>query len=495
LGGNHFTKALTKEMKLTFAKAEHLKRNATAAADPKAVFQAMKPVFNDLLTELQRSISYFGNLDRNAKIGRIVALGNAMKLPGLRKYLSQSLGFEIERVETYNGLTGSQVVSSPIFQENALCFGVCYGLVLQGLGLSGIHTNLLPPEIVKNRLIKRKKPWAVAAAASLLLGCGISFGTYSLGMNTVDKEVWKPATSQATTVIGESGGLKKEYDEAKKSLDDTKLIGTHLVVNVEGRLRWLELLKAIDEALPFDDPKNEPEDITERRTLYITNVECQYAEDVSSWFTGMSKFYSGPEKAGQSSGGAATADAASPTPPAADPAATSASGGGEAASGDGPKDAGWIVKIEGYHYHNNSKFGNDDIGEEYIRKTLINGLQNGTVTLPTADRQKTETVSMKELGISFPVLWKPEIMDKVTIPDPKTASTADAAQAVGGPAVAGAHQPAAAGGESGMITVKRFKFNVQFCWQPKLPSKRQEAKEKTETEKSGDTAAPPAENP
>ena len=59
LGGNHFTKALTKELKLTFAKAEHLKRNATAAADPKAVFQAMRPVFNDLLTELQRSIGYF----------------------------------------------------------------------------------------------------------------------------------------------------------------------------------------------------------------------------------------------------------------------------------------------------------------------------------------------------------------------------------------------------------------------------------------------------
>ncbi len=55
LGGSHFTKALTKELKLTFAKAEHLKRNATAATDPKAVFQAMRPVFSDLLTELQRS--------------------------------------------------------------------------------------------------------------------------------------------------------------------------------------------------------------------------------------------------------------------------------------------------------------------------------------------------------------------------------------------------------------------------------------------------------
>ncbi len=69
LGGNHFTKALTKEMKLTFAKAEHLKRNATAAADPKAVFQAMRPVFNELLTQLQRSIGYFSNLERSAKSG------------------------------------------------------------------------------------------------------------------------------------------------------------------------------------------------------------------------------------------------------------------------------------------------------------------------------------------------------------------------------------------------------------------------------------------
>ncbi len=100
LGGSHFTKALTKEMKLTFAKAEHLKRNATTAQDPKAVFQAMRPVFNDLQTELQRSLGFFTNLDRTAKIGRVVAMGNAFKLPGLRRYLAQSLGFEIERVES-----------------------------------------------------------------------------------------------------------------------------------------------------------------------------------------------------------------------------------------------------------------------------------------------------------------------------------------------------------------------------------------------------------
>ena len=134
LGGSHFTKALTKEMKLTFAKAEHLKRNATTAQDPKAVFQAMRPVFNDLQTELQRSLGFFTNLDRTAKIGRVVAMGNAFKLPGLRRYLAQSLGFEIERVEAFRGLVGPEVLATPAFKDNILSFGVCYGLVLAGPG-------------------------------------------------------------------------------------------------------------------------------------------------------------------------------------------------------------------------------------------------------------------------------------------------------------------------------------------------------------------------
>ena len=56
IGGNHFTKALSKELRLTFSKAEHLKRNATQADDPKAIFQAMRPVFSDLLAEIQRSL-------------------------------------------------------------------------------------------------------------------------------------------------------------------------------------------------------------------------------------------------------------------------------------------------------------------------------------------------------------------------------------------------------------------------------------------------------
>ncbi len=196
IGGSHFTKALTRELKLTFAKAEHLKRNATAASDPKAVFQAMKPIFADLLTELQRSIGFFSNLDRAAKIGRVVALGNAMKLPGLRRYLSQSLGYDIEKIDSFRALEGAQVVTSPNFQENLLSFGVSYGLALQGLGKGAVHTNPLPKEIVQSRLINRKKPWAVAAAALLLLGCAVNYAAHSLALGGVNDPAWQPAQAQ-----------------------------------------------------------------------------------------------------------------------------------------------------------------------------------------------------------------------------------------------------------------------------------------------------------
>src|SRR5207248_1845960 len=63
LGGNHFTRQLSKELKLTFAKAEHLKRNPKQAEDPKAIYQAMRPVFADMVTEVQRSIGFFQSLD------------------------------------------------------------------------------------------------------------------------------------------------------------------------------------------------------------------------------------------------------------------------------------------------------------------------------------------------------------------------------------------------------------------------------------------------
>jgi len=518
LGGSHFTKVLTKELKLTFAKAEHLKRNATAAADPKAVFQAMRPVFGDLLTELQRSIGYFCNLDRAAKISRIVALGNAMKLPGLRRYLSQSLGYEIDKIESFRGLTGSQVLSAPTFQENLLSFGVSYGLALQALNKGKVHTNLLPREIIKERIVKRKKPWAVAAAAVLLLGCSISYAAYSLALGTVDPGAWKDAEGQSTRVAADANRFTTESEAAMNEFKATDQIGQHLVGNVEGRIRWLELLRAVADCLP--QAKNPPPKagdpaipIPDRNELHITNLECQQVEDVSQWFVGMKQWHQeGADAADKPAGGAPAA--AVPGAPAAAaagaPMAAATTGGdpmGGAAAADavgaaadpnqlGPKGPGWVVCLGGHHYHNADQRNQ---GAEFVRRTLIEGLRKNKVLLPAGERG-SEEVSMSELGITYPVLVNPkrvyqeELVDPNIDPDTGAPGGGMGGGMPGGPGIhvgpipgntpAPGAPPAKAAGDGpaakGTITVPRFDFVVQFCWQPKTPAERREAKKARE---------------
>ena len=208
LGGNHFTRALTKEMKLTFAKAEHLKCNATKSPDPKAVFQALRPVFNDYVAEIQRSIGFFSSVNRDAKIGRIVGVGNGFKLAGLQKFLQQNLQMDVERVDSFQSLAGDSVLNAPLFQENLLSFAVPYGLALQGLKITRVHTSLLPPEITTARLIRRKKPWAVATAALLLFALALSTMGYAHVWSAVSNDRFGQAETKAEDVVD-----KKDDDE------------------------------------------------------------------------------------------------------------------------------------------------------------------------------------------------------------------------------------------------------------------------------------------
>src|SRR4029078_12786715 len=208
IGGNHFTKALTKELKLTFAKAEHLKRNAMKSENPKAIFQAMRPVFSDLVAEIQRSIGFFTSNNRNAKLGEMVALGNPMKLPGLQRFLSQNLDQQVKPVDSFNNLATGSAIAGPQFKENQLTFGVAYGLCVQAQEHAQLRTNLLPDEIITTRLVKAKKPWAVAAVALLLLGLTINYFMHYAALLTANNE-----DPQMSRQISEARRIKKEADE------------------------------------------------------------------------------------------------------------------------------------------------------------------------------------------------------------------------------------------------------------------------------------------
>jgi type IV pilus assembly protein PilM len=256
LGGNHFTRALTKDMKLTFAKAEHLKRNATKSPQIKEILSSLKPVLNDFVGEVQRSLGYFTNTHRDANIRYMVGLGNAFRLPGLQRFLGEKLQLDVRKLHGLNRLTGDPVVTAPAYIENVLSYAVAYGLALQGLKLSRLQTNLLPPEIQVDRLIKAKKPWAAAAAAALLVGATGLAGAYAVVGWAFGADSVKKAEEQTSKTVSADKALTSAFnsqqDKVKKEEDAVRSI----IAGGDEMPNWMALNKFLSDVLPRPDVDN-----------------------------------------------------------------------------------------------------------------------------------------------------------------------------------------------------------------------------------------------
>src|SRR4051794_1356757 len=100
IGGNNFTQTLEKAFKLPFAKAEELKRNAATSKYARQIFQAMRPIFADLVAEIQRSVGFYASVHRDSRIKKVLSLGGTFRLPGLQKYLQQNLQMDVERLDS-----------------------------------------------------------------------------------------------------------------------------------------------------------------------------------------------------------------------------------------------------------------------------------------------------------------------------------------------------------------------------------------------------------
>ena len=290
IGGNHFTRQLTKDLKLTFAKAEHLKRNAREAVDPKLVFQTMRPVFNDLVTEVQRSIGFFRSLDKKAQIGELLVTGNTVKMPGLAAYLGKNLGFDVHVLDRFHRLGGEDVLSIPTFRDNAPTFAVCYGLCLQGLGRSQVHANLVPREILTERLIRSKKPWTVAALAALLLGTTTHYWMTERSWATTNEDVWKETEGAVNSMQRFHDDQVAQDEDLVAQLTYLNGLGAEVSGNTERRLKWLEIMKVINDLIPRPDADKFPPGqipsptefpYSQRKDIHVTLIDSVRVEDLA----------------------------------------------------------------------------------------------------------------------------------------------------------------------------------------------------------------------
>lgn len=469
IGGNHFTRQLTKDLKMTFAKAEHLKRNAREATDPKLIFQTMRPVFNDLVTEVQRSIGFFRSIDKKAEIAELIVTGNTVKMPGLAAYLGKNLGFDVHVLDRFNRLGGDDVLSIPTFRDNIPTFAVCYGLCLQGLGVSQIHATLVPREILTQRMIRAKKPWTLAGLAALLIGMSGHYALTEKSWATTHDDLWSKPQAEVTRTKQYSDELLGTDADLDSKLTYLNEMGKEVSGNSESRLKWLEILKVVNQTIPrvdFPDgkvlgPKELP--YLDRKDIHVTQMETKYYPELLDWYTEkLAKRYREEIRSW-----------ARITNNQDDPLVLAVNDGTDV----GPSGPGWVIELHCYHYYNSpERIGFE--GSNHVRNLMTTAFLKNEVQVPVgvdaAGKKIFETFTLKEMGLSYPLLLDDNKDTLIAIPNPDYDPEAVVAAQM--ELAAGKVPPKDQVIEPPTLQVRRLDFVFQMVWQETVLSERIEAK-------------------
>jgi len=239
LGGHSFTEAISGGFDIPYKKAEKLKLEGAASKHAKQIMQRMKDTFDSLISEIRKSKDYYESTHPGATVEKILGTGSTLKIPGLRKFITQQIGVEVERLDEFKRIhvEGGQAAD---FSANSMGLVVAYGLALQGVGLGAINVNLVPMAVRRERAWVAKGKWFAVAAglglvASVMLFIRPITGRSGLGNTT-------PASVEAT--IAQGKGFKAQYDEMSGaganggaaqnmlSLVDYRNIWPHLVDDV-----------------------------------------------------------------------------------------------------------------------------------------------------------------------------------------------------------------------------------------------------------------------
>ncbi|AKH16531.1 MULTISPECIES: type IV pilus assembly protein PilM [Deinococcus] len=157
VSADDFTTALQKAFDLDFSAAEEVKLGyATATTptedeedllnfdmareqySPARVFEVVRPVLGDLITEIRRSLEFYRVQSGDVVIDRTFLAGGGAKLRGLAAAISDALGFRVEVASPWLTVQTDQAnVDTGYLQANAPEFTVPLGLALRGVTSRG----------------------------------------------------------------------------------------------------------------------------------------------------------------------------------------------------------------------------------------------------------------------------------------------------------------------------------------------------------------------
>ncbi|MDD5745657.1 MAG: type IV pilus assembly protein PilM [Candidatus Omnitrophica bacterium] len=178
IGGEDITEALSRALSVERAEAEQIKKDhgkavllyfgqkSTVDTQEQKIAMAITGVLTDMTNEIVKTLNFYKSQHSfEMNFQKVLITGGVSKIENIDKFFENSLAIPTEKVDYFNFLHFRSSVEVNVNEF----VGPAIGLALRGQGRSLMNLNLLPPEELQYKSIKRKIPFLIGSAGAILL--------------------------------------------------------------------------------------------------------------------------------------------------------------------------------------------------------------------------------------------------------------------------------------------------------------------------------------
>lgn len=180
VAGNTITQQIMREMDVPFDQAEALKRDhalvglsgAYEAHDNQVTDQVSKivrSVMTRMHAEINRSINFYRGQQSGSKPELILLTGGTSVIPGTARFFREKIGVEVDFFNPIENVAVSDAIPEQEITANVQLLGQVVGLALRRVLTCPIEVNLMPPKVLADKAMRKRRPVFVMAGVGLIL--------------------------------------------------------------------------------------------------------------------------------------------------------------------------------------------------------------------------------------------------------------------------------------------------------------------------------------
>ncbi|NQU39676.1 MAG: type IV pilus assembly protein PilM [Lentisphaerae bacterium] len=255
VAGNAATQELMKEFEVGYEEAEQLKRQhgfvalggVYAGPDNKVadrVSRIVRGVVTRLHAEVSRSINFYRSQQGGSPPARVFLAGGSSVLPHMDTFFREKLKVPVEALNPFANIPVSPMIDQERISGDIQLLGEVAGLALRRTLTCPVEINLLPPDLVAKKTLRRRQPFFAMTALGIVL-IMLCWWVYFLRM----REMLGARVDKVEARVGGLDGWAGKLKTARGKNDIIQAKADQLTSVTRARTTWLEMVSAVQGAM------------------------------------------------------------------------------------------------------------------------------------------------------------------------------------------------------------------------------------------------------